>query len=416
MASNPPHQYAFTRLRDETHHAESRLWAELKKQIQFASFFLRLREGTDSRDGSAHSSLRWAHDRVWYSRASLDSPSSCSHADFVELQFFAAHLRRSVPAAPTYIAGLDEILANNPLLKEINRGDVIEFQGARTSGASHFLAFLAMTAILPSTYRLSTRIGPTNGELHAEINFGGKDQTIVWIDTSGAYDVDRLATMLRAHISTTITAANLGLETVDFRVIIEEIMMECLEKVTVYSPRTTIQMAYSVAAIERAYMDSPTPQQEIGYVFVDSLSDFTWSDIVDKDASAHSPAIAHLITALTALRTNLAPIIVLAQYVLKPSLSHFSADKLPFYSNHLPPPWPTIHNNPATLESRQFGITAHITLHPPKMKFIPSGVALEAAMKIPQVVDPEEYTAVVRVRGGKEIGSWLYNLSSSGVQ
>lgn len=301
------------------------------------------------------------------------------------------------------------------MLSEINRGDVIEFQGVRSSGGQHFLSFLAMTAVLPNTYQLSRRITATNGELHAEIKFGGKNQTVVWIDTSGAFDVDRLAIMLRGHIANTIGAANLGIDTLEREEeIVEEIVVECLERVTVYSPRSTIQMACAVAAIESTYMNSLTVQQEIGYVFIDSVSEFTWFDILEKETNSSSPSLTHLIAALTRLRNNLAPIFVLSQWVLKSNLSHLSRDKLPFYSNHLPPPWPTILIPPATPGSRHFGLTTHITLHPPKMKFVPAGVGLEAAMKLEKT--EEVYTAVLRARGGQEIGSWQYNLSPTGIQ
>lgn len=341
-------------------------------------------------------------------------------------------IRHSTQRTSTYISGLDELTQAKPLC----RGDVVEVQGVTGSGKTALLLFLASTAILPSI---------VNG-----LFVGGKEQTVCWLDCTSRLDIQRLATLCRTHLVSRLGETNSSL--------IDKLVIQSLERFIVFSPQSTLELANTIEALP-AWFQAQRALPEIGYVLIDGMSEFAWADQFRseqiKTAAAAtaseltpsrvptgpSPAetLRQLVHAIAHVRTTLAPLIFITQWVFRPTRTtgHSSHDKnLPFYEHHLRAPWPDIVKRvgpspsalaedplaaPSIIQGKPgFHFAYHITCHPPPISLLPKHVSLKTALMQRKADQASEegtqgLVAVVRAAGGREMGSFIWEILPAAV-
>ncbi|POY73665.1 hypothetical protein BMF94_3200 [Rhodotorula taiwanensis] len=371
-----------------------------------------------------------------------------------------ASVRRSTSLPTTFVTGLDSMLDNAGI--PLHRGDVVELQGLPSSGKSTLLYYLAATTVLMrrAHVRVDRQI--------LEIPIGGKEETVVWIDCTGRFDVDRLATLVRHQLVVLITRyrAPKGIGAPRDSEI-DALVEECLSRLHVFSPTSMLQLAATVHHLPDWFKKNAL--DELGTVLLDGMSEFAWleqyeieqkqADVAAGSRPAHAataatkkpsgqPPLRLLCAAVAHLRRTLAPLIFITQWVFRPwsVLPQLSQDGLPFYSHHYgPPDWPSILtpdvtpgatddsndplDSPSLVDGRwpTFPLALHITVHPRRKPTFRKGVRFdevmadvrksarerEKALKGQGVgtaraagLGTEGITCVVRRPGGIEVGSW----------
>lgn len=367
-------------------------------------------------------------------------------------------VRCSTSLPTTFISGLDSVLDNAGI--PLRRGDVVELQGLPSSGKTTLLLYLAATAILmrAAHVRIDRQV--------LEIPIGGKEETVVWIDCTGRFDIDRLANLVRHQIVTLITRyrAPKGIGAPRDEEI-DSLVDECLSRLHVFYPSSMLQLAATVQNLPE--WTKTNAFDELGTVLIDGMSEFAWIDQFELEQKqqvaataeaaarggatrpAEQPPLRLLGTAIAHLRRTIAPLVFITQWVFRPHsvLRHTSEDGLPFYSHHYAPPfWPSISSplppptatasaaadplDPPTLVDGQwptFPLALHITMHPRKRPVFRKGIRFDqvvaeqrrAAQEREQVykrqgvgtarasgLGTEGITCVIRKPGGIEVGSW----------
>lgn len=371
-------------------------------------------------------------------------------------------VRSSTSLPTTFISGLDSVLDNagTPL----RRGDVVELQGLPSSGKTTLLLYLAATAILMRNahVRIDRQV--------LEIPIGGKEETVVWIDCTGRFDIDRLAVLVRHQIVTLVTRyrAPKGIGAPRDEEI-DSLVDECLSRLHVFYPSSMLQLAATVQNLPE--WTKTNAFDELGTVLIDGMSEFAWIDQFELEQKqqqqqqfaatttaaetaaragytrpAEQPPLRLLVTAIARLRRTIAPLVFITQWVFRPHsiLRHTSQDGFPFYSHHYAPPfWPSISSpppppasaaadplDPPTLGDGQwptFPLALHITTHPRKKPVFRKGIRFDQVVAEQRraaqerekayqgqgvgtaranVLGTEGITCVVRKPGGIEVGSW----------
>lgn len=193
------------------------------------------------------------------------------------------------------------------------------------------------------------------------------------------------------------------------------------------------------------------------------MSEFAWADMYTTElltklssttnyAPSTAPTPGHclrlLVAALSRLRSSLAPITLLTQWVFRPtSVTHYSTSApgdttsqgLPFYAPHLAPStgWPSINRSaspwarstdtsvdplapPTTIPGTtlpSFGFNYHITCHPPPLRVVRKGISMVEAFESRMEgrrEGREGFKCVLRERGGQEVGMWEWEVTSEG--
>ncbi|BGO90788.1 hypothetical protein NBRC10512_002833 [Rhodotorula toruloides] len=361
-------------------------------------------------------------------------------------------VRHSSSIPHLYVDGLSAILDQAGL--QLRRGDVVEVQGLASSGKTSLLLHLAATALLPR--RAHVRVD----RQVLEVVVGGKEEAVVWIDCTSRFDVDRLASLLRHHLDTSIqryrAPRGIGAPRDEE---IDGLVDECLTRLQVFYPSSTLQLAATIQGLPE--WAKTHAAEEVGSVLIDGMSEFAWADQyaheqrsasfapgaprpVDSSASSQTP-LRLLLAAIAHLRRTLAPLIFVTQWVFRPHaiLPQRSSDGLPFYQHHFAPPhWPSISTVPLVsdasidpLESPSlldgmwptFPLKLHITVHPPQKAVFRKGVNLDTVLQEQKKrlkerdklfkrarglgtaaggMGTEGIQCVVRKQGGVEIGSW----------
>lgn len=347
----------------------------------------------------------------------------------------ASHLRTVLPARATFLSELDALLAASAHLPALYRGDTIELQGVTNSGKTSLLHFLAMTTLLPDEYSFPITVdGVVKGT--RAVKFGGMRQRVVWMDCTQGFDVRRLEGMLRSHVTNTLLESHLPLD----EQVLTQIIDTSLSRFSLYSPTTSLQLAAALHALPTTLAESRA-SEDLGYLLIDGYSDFVWPDAHLRESSPTLPATIqrHILTGLARIREEWAPILVLTEHVLRDhKLSHLSSEGDPFYSHHRSYPWPSIAT-PSTpvdplyplrpvqithggVTSQSIGLTAHITLHPPPLLMISPKLGMMNALRSRSwhhrkgEGPGERFSGVVRGRGGKEVGSWLFDITTTGIE
>ncbi|GEM08363.1 rad51 family DNA repair protein [Rhodotorula toruloides] len=342
-------------------------------------------------------------------------------------------VRHSSSVPHIYVDGLNAILDQAGL--QLKRGDVVEVQGLASSGKTSLLVHLAATALLPrkAHVRVDKQV--------LEVVVGGKEEAIAWIDCTSRFDVDRLASILRHYLDNSI----------------QRYLDECLTRLHVFYPSSTIQLAATIQALPEWAKTHAV--EEVCSVLIDGMSQFAWADQyaheqriaslapgaprpADSSAASQAP-LRLLLAAIAHLRRTLAPLIFVTQWVFRPHaiLPQRSSDNLPFYQHHFAPPhWPSIstasvHANFDPLDSPSlldglwptFPLKLHITTHPPQKPIFRKGINLGTVLQEQKKrlkerdklfrrasglgtaaggMGTEGIHCVVRKQGGVEIGSW----------
>ncbi|GAA5986429.1 hypothetical protein JCM10908_003751 [Rhodotorula pacifica] len=368
-------------------------------------------------------------------------------------------VRYSTSLPTTFISGLDSMLDNAGI--PLRRGDVVELQGLPSSGKTTLLLYLAATALLMRNahVRIDRQV--------LEVPIGGKEETVVWIDCTSRFDIDRLATLVRHQIVTLVTRyrapKGIGAPREEE---IDSLVDECLSRLHVFYPSSMLQLAATVQHLPE--WSKKNAFDELGTVLIDGMSEFAWIDQYELENKqqaenattaaarppptrpSNQPPLRLLCAAIANLRRTFAPLVFITQWVFRPHsvLRQTSQDGLPFYTHHYAPPfWPSITTPPPPPSSTTgdpldpplyidhkwptFPLALHITLHPRKKPLFRKGVRFDQVLAEQRRVAKERekaykgqgvgtaragglgtegITCVVRKPGGIEVGSWDMNV------
>lgn len=292
------------------------------------------------------------------------------------------------------------------------------------------------------------------GNEYKGIVIGGKNRLVVWFDcTENRLDIRRLATLLHSHLLGQIIAVEgVNARAPELPLLIQELVTTALTSLIVFHPTSTLSLAISIRNLPDYYKASNF-LKEINYVIVLGLSELQHADLVSSASVAasstkplspsHQPAMRHLLSSLAHLRSTLSPIIFLSTYILtlNASTSAKSHQNFPFYPPSLPPPFPTLSTQQRTStaaladpndpilppllpssESPSVWLDYHVTVYPPPLMLMAPRSSLEAVLKVrdakrkKQGQGTEGYVAILRMRGGKELGSWTFDVRSAGIE
>lgn len=153
----------------------------------------------------------------------------------------SSSVRYSTCLAPSFISGLDGLVDDGAPLR---KGDIVELQGVTGSGKTTLLLYLTMTAILPR------RIG--------QIQVGGKEQAVVWIDCTLRFDIRRLASMCQGHLRNMLGSKG--------AVVLDQEVEKCLKRFTLFEPKSMLQLAAMVQGLPDWQMEHG--EEDIGYVMM----------------------------------------------------------------------------------------------------------------------------------------------------
>lgn len=361
--------------------------------------------------------------------------------------------RHSTSHPQTFLNGLDTLL-HSASLPPLARGDVVELQSLPGAGKTSLLLALAATTLLPR-YADVRFIDLKGGPGTVRIPVGGKEEVVAWVEGgSRRFPVEKLAALLKKHLRDAIqryrAPKGLGAPKEEE---LDGLVEEALSRLAVFRCSSTVQMAVTVRdlprwAAERA-RENGEDEPEVGVVVIEGLSEFAWADQWARESAAAShtsasspPGLRYLLAAIAHLRRTLSPLIFLSQWVFRPSSistssSSTSEENLPFYTHHFGPPhWPSILSRslpPSSSASsssstdplaaplvgeksggekwESFPLALHITLHPPAKGVFAKGTRWEEVVKQrmggeDDPITTEGIKCVVRVRGGREIGTW----------
>ena len=245
-------------------------------------------------------------------------------------------------------------LASIPALPALNRGDVIEIQGPASSGKTHLLYHILLSALVP--------VSPSAGTEIAAVVY----------DTDASFDIQRFRRLLLSRIS------RLPSRTLDTR----ECVRRSLARLHLFRPASLIQLAASIANLP-AYHSSCMPNQEIAVLAIDSVSTFHWADRFSAEqlrinALPMVPPLHHVLNAIQSVRRSHGPLAVLTNWALNSAPSRSES----LYKQHLSP-FPALEDGIADLgakvlsnidhsSSSPFHLTHHITLSSPSSNPLPA--------------------------------------------
>ncbi|SCV70832.1 BQ2448_3594 [Microbotryum intermedium] len=354
--------------------------------------------------------------------------------------------------ATTCVQGVDDLLH---LQGGVRRGDVIEIQGLACTGKTTLLLHLTMISILHrSIYHSSSG---------KQIPIGGKQHQVCFIDCSAQnrFPFPRLVHLLTVHFK----ACLIAVETNPENGLIDQLIKEACSRLIVFRPKGLIELTATIKKVSNLFtcVDETDPPQDdndsdkgmstpfhlidralLGHLMIDGMSEFGWSHQLELEGKNLHPLpaptiMSHLISSIAELRTSLAPVIYITQWVFNPSLvPAYSKDRLPLYKSHLEPPWPRLTtipipsnlkeallgpdpldplSQPHHPERPSFPIHHHLTLHPPRKRKIKKGVPFQEVWerrKEGRGEGMDGFVCVLR-SGGKEVGSWEWSVEEDRV-
>jgi DNA-repair protein XRCC2 len=255
----------------------------------------------------------------------------------------------------------------------------------------------------------------------------------VIFDTDGTFNVSRLQELLR-HRLTRLSVGSLA---------VEDLATAAMKRVLIFRPTSSVQLAASLLNLP-AYHMAHLPDDEIGFVAIDSISSFYWPDRFTLEqmtssgntrrgkSNAASP-MHHVLIALQKFRKSHGPVIALTNWGLNP-LTQPTQHSTPatLYKQHLFP-FPTLpkqdqSNAPYTSEDHSAShynpnttalppLTHHITL--PFVHITPfgPGLRLEDAKEQEskyrrELVTNGEVVGVVRTSGSRRVGRFTFRIGA----
>ncbi|KZT30503.1 hypothetical protein NEOLEDRAFT_13594 [Neolentinus lepideus HHB14362 ss-1] len=151
-------------------------------------------------------------------------------------------------------------------LSSLNRGDVIEIQGAAGTGKTHLVYHLLVTCLMPVWY--------------SGFKLGGWGKAAVVFDTENSFDILRfhqLAVSRVAHLLNTQTSGSGPLKERNLSTTAQSITDQCLQNLHIFAPSSSLQLSTTILHLP-AYHSTRMADSEIGLIAIDSLSSFYWVD------------------------------------------------------------------------------------------------------------------------------------------
>lgn len=212
----------------------------------------------------------------------------------------------------------------------ISRGDVVEIQGPASSGKTHLLYHLLLACILPLA-RSS----------HTSSSFMAQRTSAVVYDLDFSFDVLRFHRLLARRISCLFPM----LDATEHA----ELVQASLRRLHIFRPRSQSQLAASIKCLA-SYHASCMPENEIGFLAIDSVSTFYWPErfreeqmhhFVPEKARGRSDTLCNILGALSDVIQLYGPVVVLTNWALHAVFQvHHSAA---LYKQHLRH-FPLLHN------------------------------------------------------------------------
>ncbi|KAL4784774.1 hypothetical protein BJX76DRAFT_211045 [Aspergillus varians] len=136
------------------------------------------------------------------------------------------------------------------------------------AGKSQMLYYLSALAVLPSEF---------NG-----VSLGGFDSTVVFIDTDGRFDVERLRTVARGIIQskhqTTSEASSLDISS---NLSAEAMLLTSLQHVHVFRPQSSLALLATLQSLDTYLLDLSrhfSTNRPLQAILIDSATAFFWQD------------------------------------------------------------------------------------------------------------------------------------------
>ena len=309
-------------------------------------------------------------------------------------------------------------------LSSLNRGDIIEIQGPPASGKTHLVYHLIITSITPVA--------------HFTTKLGGWDKAAVVFDTDGTFNISRLHKLLLNRLT------RLFPDGFEPNTSVEDIAMTAMKKVHVFRPTSSVQLASSLANLATYHM-AHLPDDEIGFLAIDSISSFYWPDRFTLEqinsvgstgtSNAASP-LHHILISLQKIRLSHGPIITLTNWGLNPlTKPNQNSGHTTFYRQHLFPfPILSQQHQPNTLSTAEANpaansildpttlppLTHHITL--PFVSITPfgPGISLDEGKEQEskyrkELVTKGEVVGVIRASGSTRVGRFIFTIGENEV-
>lgn len=172
--------------------------------------------------------------------------------------------------------------AANPHLAN-RSAPVVEISSTQSAaGKSQLLYYLAAVAILPS------RLG--------DIRLGGRDAAVVFIDTDGRFDANRLSIVARGIVQQKIKPHTTDKEgELNLRNDIENLLIDSLRHVHVFRPQSSTSLLATLHSLELYLFDlprHPSSNRNLHAILIDSMTAFFWQDKL-RDQIARIEEIGH---------------------------------------------------------------------------------------------------------------------------
>ncbi|KAM0745740.1 hypothetical protein T439DRAFT_153210 [Meredithblackwellia eburnea MCA 4105] len=320
----------------------------------------------------------------------------------------------------------------------LQRGDLVEIQGASGSGKTQLLLFLTMVSILPQQWRavIDSRVW--------EVHVGGKEKHVAFIECSRQFDIQRLALLLRTHLTSQLALARGPGSGPSASQVIENEVIESLKRLHVYFPTSTSQLAATILTLPDAFIAKGS---KLAYLLVDGFSEFYWEDQAERErlggrsgstiqstAGNNESPMRYLMLAIAQLRKRLSPVIFITNWALRDAVvTHNSEEGLPFVAHHLVAPYPHItshsgsevdRNDPFKLPPAAgpntnippVPLKYHISAFAPPVKRVAVEKGFDECLRVRMEGLGEGshgFKLVLRAAGGKEVGSCEWDVLES---
>lgn len=335
------------------------------------------------------------------------------------------------PLGPTFIPSLDTYLAHarsntfinqelavhsstdpaaeNGATSSLNHGDLFEIQGPSGSGKTQLSLFLLMTSILPD--KVKFRLGdlskqtsfssqPKDG-VH-ELDLGGKSQTAIFIHPSThPSPVLRLAKLITSHVKNCLPPSYSGINEEMQAELARRVVQRSLSRLTVFQVPlvnasfipSDFSSPYAPLAATLAFIPHQVRRsnRELGLLIIDGIGDGFWQARWQREQrmkenkrksgaqagikSSENVSMDDIVKRIDKIRRDFGCAIIMTnQAIWKPLDDKNQVSSTNYWSQHLPPPYPSPFeakakrsDNTATLTKSQgpyWPLTAHITLLP----------------------------------------------------
>ncbi|KAJ5818063.1 hypothetical protein N7474_003654 [Penicillium riverlandense] len=139
------------------------------------------------------------------------------------------------------------------------------------AGKSHLLYYLTALAILPSTY--------------GDLPIGGRHEAVVFIDTDGRFDADRLRTVAREIVRQRVPS---DVDNKPSTEDLETLLVSSIQHVHVFRPQSSSTLLATICALDTYLFDLSqhrSASRPLQMIAIDSVTAFFWQDRLREEAS-----------------------------------------------------------------------------------------------------------------------------------